>query len=125
MILDTCALLWLAEGGRHFSRPAFKEIQSASELCVCVISIFEVALKTNLGKLQLPAPVSKWFGTVVANHGLIVLDLDSTTCIRAAGLPMIHGDPCDRFIIALAKERGLRVVTSDERFEAYGVQTLI
>lgn len=125
MILDTCALLWLAEGGQHFSRPAFKEIQSAPELCVSAISTFEVALKVNLGKLQLPAPVSAWFDTVVANHGLTVLDLNAATCIRAAGLPMIHGDPCDRFIIAIAKQHALRVVTSDERFEAYGVQTLI
>ncbi len=125
VILDTCALLWLAEGGQHFSRKTFNEIQSSSELCVSVISGFEIALKANLGKLDLPAPVAEWFDTVVDNHRLMVLDLDLATNIRAAGLPMIHADPCDRFIIAAAKERGCRVVTSDERFPAYGVETLV
>jgi len=125
VILDTCALLWLAEGGRRFSRRTFLAIQSAPELRVSAVSVFEVALKNNAGELTLPAPVTEWFDTVVENHGLLVLDLDKTTCIRAAGLPMIHRDPCDRFIIAAAKIHACEVVTSDERFAEYGVTTLI
>lgn len=125
MILDTCALLWLAEGGQHFSRQTFQAVQSASELRVSVISAFEVALKVHTGQLKLPAPVPEWFDTVVANHGLNVLDLDQATCLRAAGLPMIHRDPCDRFIIAAAKNLGCEVVTSDSRFAEYGIPTLI
>ena len=125
MILDTCALLWLAEGGQRFSRRTFQAVQSSSELRVSAISAFEVALKVHTGQLKLPAPVAEWFDTVVANHGLIVLDLNRATCIRAAGLPMIHRDPCDRFIIAAAKNLDCEVVTSDERFTEYGVTTLI
>lgn len=125
MILDTCALLWLAEGGQHFSRRVFREIQSAPELSVCTVSIFEIALKVNLGKLNLPAAVSEWFDTVAENHGLTVLNLDTATGIRAAGLPMIHADPIDRFIIATAKILQCEVVTSDARFPEYGIATLI
>ncbi len=125
MILDTCALLWLAEGGQRFSRRTFQDVQSAPELRVSAVSLFEVALKANSGELRLPAPIREWFDTVAANHGLEVLDLDVTICIRAAGLPMIHRDPCDRFIIAAAKIHGCEVVTSDERFAEYGVTTLI
>lgn len=125
VILDTCALLWLAEGGKHFSQRAFKEIQSAPTLFVCAISVFEISQKVNQGKLELPAPVSEWFDTVAQNHGLTVLNLDVATGIRAAGLPMIHADPIDRFIIAAAKNLQLEVVTSDARFPEYGISTII
>jgi PIN domain nuclease of toxin-antitoxin system len=125
VILDTCALLWLAEGGQRLSRRTFQAVQSSPELRVSAISAFEVALKVNTGQLTLPAPVTEWFDTVVANHGLTVLDLDQATCIRAAGLPMLHRDPCDRFIIAAAKIHGCEVVTSDSRFAEYGLTTLI
>ena len=54
-----------------------------------------------------------------------VLPLDLATCLRAAGLPRIHNDPVDRFIIAAAKIYDCAVVTSDERFAEYGIPTLI
>jgi PIN domain nuclease of toxin-antitoxin system len=45
-------------------------------------------------------------------------------CIAAAELPPIHNDPCDRFIIATALHNDSPVVTTDERFEKYGVTVL-
>jgi PIN domain nuclease of toxin-antitoxin system len=47
------------------------------------------------------------------------------TGVRAAGLPMIHADAVDRFIIAAAKNLQCEVVTSDARFPEYGIATII
>ena len=124
MILDTCALLWLASGDKKLSRSALKEINSASAVYVSAISGFEIAIKVAKGKLKLPHAPQEWFEKVVEHHGLTVLPLELNVCIAAAELPRVHDDPCDRFIITTAKLNDLTVVTADERFEKYGVTVL-
>ncbi len=124
MILDTCALLWLASGDKKLSRAALKKINQAAVVYVSAISGFEIAIKVAKGKLKLPHPPQGWFEKVVEHHGLAVLPLDLEVCITAAQLPSNHDDPCDRFIIAAAKLEDLTVVTTDERFEKYGVRVM-
>ena len=124
MILDTCALLWLASGDKKLSRAALQKIGEASAVYVSSISGFEIAIKSARGKLKLPSPPQEWFDNIVEHHGLAVLPLDLADCIAAADLPPIHNDPCDRFIIAAAKLRELPVVTTDEQFQEYGVTVI-
>ena len=124
MMLDTCALLWLASGDKKLSRSALKQINEAPAVYVSAISGFEIALKVTKGKLKLPHPPQAWFEKVVAHHGLAVLPLELNVCIAAAQLPPMHDDPCDRFIIAAAKLHDLTVVTTDEQFEKYGVTVI-
>jgi PIN domain nuclease of toxin-antitoxin system len=50
--------------------------------------------------------------------------LDSGLCAAAALLPLIHRDPCDRFIIAAAKRLHAPIVTIDPKFRDYGVETI-
>ncbi|HKI69634.1 MAG TPA: type II toxin-antitoxin system VapC family toxin [Verrucomicrobiae bacterium] len=124
MILDTCALLWLASGSKRLSHAALKEINAAPAVYVSAISGFEIAIKAAKGKLKLPHLPQDWFEKVVAHHGLTVLPLGLSICITAAELPRVHDDPYDRFIIATAKLNDLSVVTADERFEASGLTVL-
>lgn len=125
VILDTCALVWLAEGGKKFTRPTFRKMETAPLLHAPVLSAFEIARKSYDGGLVLSVPPEEWFARLVDKYGLTVLPLDLATRLRAAGLPRIHNDPVDRFIIAAAKIYDCAVVTSDERFAEYGVTTLI
>src|SRR6266581_7455611 len=115
MILDTCALLWLASGHKKLSRATLKRINLAPAVFVSAISGFEIAIKVAKGKLKLPNPPQEWFEKVVEHHGLAVLPLELDVCIAAAQLPPIHDDLCDRFIIAAAKAGDCVVVTADER----------
>ena len=124
VILDTCALLWLANGDKKISRATLKQINESPAVYVSAISGFEIAIKVAKGKLALPHAPQEWFEKVVEHHGLTVLPLELNVCIAAAGLPPIHNDPCDRFIIASAKLNDLTVVTTDESFEKYGVTVL-
>jgi PIN domain nuclease of toxin-antitoxin system len=124
MILDTCALLWLASGSKKLSRSALKEINEAPAVYVSTINGFEIAIKAAKGKLKLPNSPQEWFEKAVEHHGLTVLPLELDVCITAAGLPPIHDDPCDRFIIAAARLHDLTVVTTDEQFEKYGVTVI-
>ncbi len=124
MILDTCALLWLATGSRKLSRAALKAINEAPAVYVSAISGFEIALKSARGKLKLPLPAQAWFDQAVEHHGLTLVPLELPTCIAAAGLPPVHDDPCDRFIIATAKLNDWPVVTADGQFERYGITVI-
>jgi PIN domain nuclease of toxin-antitoxin system len=122
MILDTCALLWLAEGGNRLSPAARDRIENAPVVYVSSISAFEIGIKCRSGKLRLPMPAAEWFQAVVDHHGLAVQPLDWDICLAAAELPPLHKDPCDRFIIAAAKIRHMPVVTADASFAAYGIE---
>jgi PIN domain nuclease of toxin-antitoxin system len=124
MILDTCALLWLANGEKKLSRATLKQINESPAVYVSAISGFEIAIKAARGKLKLPQPPLEWFEQIVAHHSLTVLPLELKVCVTAAQLPPIHDDPCDRFIIATAKLNDLAIVTADEQFEKYGVTVL-
>lgn len=124
MILDTCALLWLAAGSKKLGGAVLKQINEAPAIYVSAISGFEISLKAAKGKLELPEPAKKWLEKIVEHHGLTVLPLEMDVCIAAAELPRMHDDPCDRFIIAVAKLNNFAVVTSDDRFEQYGVTVI-
>ena len=124
MILDTCALLWLAQGGRKLSKAAARRIDGAPVVYVSAITGFEVGVKYRKGELELPAVPSDWFKAILEHHGLEVFPLDLRICIRATELPAVHRDPCDRLIIATAQIHGLPVVTADPIFREYDIEVI-
>lgn len=124
MILDTCAVLWLAAGDKKLSSATVKKINESPVVYVSAISGFEIAIKVAKGKLKLPLPPQDWVMRVLEHHDLVMLPLTLDICIAGAELPPIHDDPCDRFIIAAAKRNDLTVVTTDDRFGKYGIRTI-
>ena len=125
LMLDTCALLWLASGSDAISGATRRRIDEASVVYVSAISIWEIARKFRKGTLELPLEPREWFDRVLEQHNLTLLPLSSETMFDAAELPEIHKDPADRFIIAAALRENLPVVTSDGNFARYGVSCLI
>ncbi|MBM4395269.1 MAG: type II toxin-antitoxin system VapC family toxin [Deltaproteobacteria bacterium] len=124
MLLDTCALLWLAEGGRHLTPKARSGIESAPVLYLSAITGFEIGVKVQRRKLDLPMPVRAWLDAVVSHHRLSVVPLGLEECVASTELPPIHQDPCDRFIIGTALAHRLPVVTADAVFREYGVEVV-
>jgi PIN domain nuclease of toxin-antitoxin system len=124
VILDTCALLWLAQGEGELSEVAWQRIDVAPVVYISAISGFEIGIKVQKGKLALPARPADWFTAVLAHHNLEVLPLDLEICIRSTELPAIHADPCDRMIIAAAQVHHLPVVTTDPIFAQYGIEII-
>lgn len=122
VLLDTCALLWLASGDDKLSGQARTRICEATIAYVSAISGFEIALKHRRGSLHLPAEPAEWFSTVMEHHGLTVIPLDYADAIQAPLLPEVHRDPCDRFILATAIRMNLPVATADSHFKDYGVE---
>lgn len=123
VLLDTCALLALARG--KLPRGAASALRTAPEACVSVVSPWEVAIKVAAGKLRLKEPPIQWFLGLAERYSLRELPLDARIVCAAAALPLIHRDPFDRVLVALAESQGLTVLTSDERIAKYpGTRTL-
>jgi PIN domain nuclease of toxin-antitoxin system len=123
-MLDTCALLWLAQGGDELSEAALQGIEAAPVVYVSAISGFEIGIKVQKGKLELPTRPADWFAAVLEHHNIEVLPLVLEVCIRATELPAIHADPCDRMIIAAAQMHHIPVVTTDPLFSQYGIEVI-
>ena len=125
MLLDTCALLWLAEGGGRLSDTARARIATEPIVRVSAITGFEIGLKVSRRKLELPVPPAEWLDTVIEHHQLAIVPLDLDVCVAATELPPVHRDLCDRFIIATARRNHWPVVTGDDVFEQYGVEVIV
>ena len=84
---------------------------------VSAASIWEISIKSALGKLKLP----KGFHDALADLGFEDLDITSEHARGVAELSPIHGDPFDRILISQAKCEGLSIVTNDAIFKEYDV----
>ena len=124
MLLDTCAIIWLAQGGGRLSAEALRRLNGAPFVYVSAISGFEIGIKYMKGKLELPVLPTDWFETILSHHYLRVIPLDLATCIRSAQLAPVHSDPCDRMIIATAQIHHLTVVTADPVFQKYDIKAI-
>lgn len=124
MILDTCALLFLANGDRRLTRSVRERLAREPVRWFCAISSFEIALKYRQGKLELPLPPLRWLQALETRYALTELPVDSALCTAAAELPHHHRDPFDRFIIAAALRHRVPVVTIDPKFSPYGVEVI-
>lgn len=123
VLLDTCALLALARG--DLPRSASAALRVAPEASVCSVSAWEVAIKVARGKLRLTAPPIQWFLGLTARYRLRELPLDARVACAAAALPIVHRDPFDRVLVALAHAHALTVLTSDTDIPKYpGTKTL-
>jgi PIN domain nuclease of toxin-antitoxin system len=117
VLLDTCALLALADG--DLPKRAAAAIRRAPEGFVSAVSAWEVAIKVAGGKLRLREPPAAWFHGLLERYDLRELPLDGRTACAAAALPPVHRDPFDRVLVALAQAHGLTVLTSDENIRNY------
>jgi PIN domain nuclease of toxin-antitoxin system len=124
MLLDTCALIWLAMGGGSLSEGAKKAIEEAAAVYVSSISAFEIAYAAARGRLELPCDAESWYHAVLDKHSLTEIPLSGKIAISSTKLPMVHKDPCDRFIIATAQLENLPIVTGDRMFHKYDITVI-
>ena len=124
LILDTCGLIWLVNGGGELSKKTLQQIQKAEIVFVRSASAIEIGCKYALGKLELPLDPMEWYRQVLSHYDLIEIPIDSTIGFYSATLPLIHKDPADRLIIATSLLKDIPVVTHDSMFVEYGVKVI-
>jgi PIN domain nuclease of toxin-antitoxin system len=116
LLLDTHVLLWaLASPSKLPVR--FRRELDAALVFVSAASIWEVAIKAALGKLEAdPAEVLD----AVEPAGFELLPVSGAHAARVATLPLLHRDPFDRLLVAQALCEPLVLVTNDRAVLPYG-----
>jgi PIN domain nuclease of toxin-antitoxin system len=87
-------------------------------------SVWELCLKWQAGKVELPAPPRRWIGEQVQAWGIERLPIEPEHCYRTTELPQLHRDPFDRLLVAQAIAHGALIVTPDPAITAYPVACL-
>ena len=89
---------------------------------VSLASLWELAIKTGLRRLTLPADLLGFFRRQLMLTGFEMLPIELEHVVAVRDLPLYHRDPFDRLLIAQSRLEGLSLVSRDRHLEAYGVQ---
>ncbi len=125
LLLDTRALLWLAGDPDRLSMAARAALDDESNrLFLSDVTVWEVVLKHQTGKLPLPEAPRTWLPKQTAFFDLQRQAIDLESLFRSGELPAIHRDPFDRLLCAQAMTHGFTVLTPDPPFQHLGATTL-
>ena len=117
-LLDTHVVLWFLNGEKMSEK--VKEMIIDKENYISVVSLWEVAIKMNIGKYTFNGGFSG-FRELVRNNGFIVLPIKDEYVEHLFKLPFIHKDPFDRLLITTALVENLTLITADENIQKYDV----
>jgi len=113
LLLDTQLLLWAAGQPERLPLPARRMIEDArNELVFSATSIWEVAIKSGLGRSDFRADARLLRRGLLAN-GYDELSILGEHVVAIADLPPIHKDPFDRLLVAQSTVEGILLTTTD------------
>lgn len=122
LLVDTHLLLWWL-AGRPVSRRAAELIRDpANLLYASAASVWEVAVKASLGKIQV-APDALL--DALGSNGFEAMAVSWRHAARVAGLPMHHRDPFDRLLVAQSLSESVPLLTHDRALAAYGPTVMV
>ena len=123
--LDTHTFLWFAWGDTPLPVTTRGFITDpANTVYVSIVSLWEIAIKSSLGKLDIKLPLADFFANNVDGNGFRVLPVTRAHLIAVYTLPFHHRDPFDRLLIAQSLADGMTFVSGDVQMGAYGVPLL-
>ena len=121
-LLDTHALLWWLADDSQLGRQARELVEDpANDILISMVSLWEIAVKTRIGKLQADI---KEITDAVRQEGFTLLDIGMAHLLTLAGLPMHHRDPFDHLLIAQAITEDATFISDDRNASRYPVRTV-
>jgi len=124
-LLDTHAFLWWITDDERLSPRAVELIgDGANRLFLSAASGWEMAIKAQLGKLELPAPVVAFVDEQLRMNGIESLPILMRHALHVYELPPHHRDPFDRLLIAQAQIEGMPILSSDPQLALYPVEVV-
>jgi PIN domain nuclease of toxin-antitoxin system len=125
LLLDTHAFIWWDNEPEKLSKGALAHCQDVSNtLILSVVSVWEMQIKVQLGKLRLKEPLSDLIESQRKTNNLLILSVDLPHALELESLPAHHKDPFDRLLIAQAQLENLYIVSKDPIFTTYGARVI-
>ncbi|OOR92804.1 PIN domain-containing protein [Moraxella caviae] len=119
VLLDTHILLWWQMNSPKLSKELINLVQNqASEVFVSRATLWEIAIKKSLGKIDVNlADLIKF----TEDTGFAWLDIDEKPIINLLDLPVFtdHKDPFDRILISQSLTHNLLLLTADQKMKPY------
>ena len=113
VIIDTHALIWALYAPEQLSGAAAAAIRQ-NDCCVSIASLWEMSIKVTKGQLVLRDTITE-IARRCLDMGVDILPITPEHCQRLQQLPLYHGDPFDRLIMAQALVEDCPLVTKDEK----------
>ncbi len=124
-LIDTQIFLWFISGSPELSKKAKKILENGdNEIFISIASLWEISIKTSLGKLVINGPYSSVIDDVIENE-IEILPINFVHTVEQNKLPFHHKDPFDRLIVAQALVEEINLVSSDKIFDEYIKNVLI
>ena len=125
LLLDTNVFIWLNDAPHRVRESVMNVIaNSDNDLFLSLTSIWEMQIKTQLGKLELSADLPNILRTQQVDNNLQILTINLDHIWALENLPYHHRDPFDRLLIAQAQTEGMTLVSADGVFDLYDVDLL-
>jgi PIN domain nuclease of toxin-antitoxin system len=122
LMLDAHALLWWLADDPQLDSAAMRSIADpANDVLVSAATVWEIEVKRVAGRLR--APTELLGG--IRETGMDTLPVTALDAVTAARLPMHHGDPFDRMLVAQAQRLDALIVSRDQALRAYGIDLLL
>ena len=122
LLLDTHSFLWFIGGSERLSFKARQEIENPeNQSFLSTASLWEMAIKISLGKLDLLRPFEDLISQQLTLNGIELLEITIGHIAIIANLPFHHRDPFDRLLIAQALFENIPIVSGDSIFDAYQI----
>jgi len=125
LLLDTHTFIWLDSNPSRLSERVRSLLQDPNNtLFLSVVSIWEIQIKTQIGKLQLSIPLAELVKSQRQANMIEILPVSLSHVLALDHLPLHHKDPFDRLLIAQANLEDATLVSQDEILSSYSVQLI-
>jgi PIN domain nuclease of toxin-antitoxin system len=114
--------MWVFEGSDRIEAELRDDLTDLRhEVYFSDVSLLEVVIKHQIGKLELPKLPSRILLPLARKHGLELRPHGIEAIFGLEELPMLHRDPFDRLLVAQARSQRLTLVTPDPLIQQYDV----
>ena len=120
-LLDAHAIIWYLEDSPKMSQKARDVIDAdENDIAISATSLWEIAIKVNLGKLKLTVSFNEFLDNVRSGD-FDILPIEDEHLKTLSKLPYLHKDPFDRLLVATALAKNITLITIDENIHKYDV----
>ncbi|MCF6268835.1 MAG: type II toxin-antitoxin system VapC family toxin [Melioribacteraceae bacterium] len=124
-LFDTHTLLWSVGDTTKLSENVKQlYLNSNNNIFFSIVSIWELAIKIRLQKLNLNVPLQNFVDEHILGNNIQILDLKLNHLFKLEKLPLHHRDPFDRIIISQAFVENLPIVGIDKTFDNYQIKRI-
>jgi len=124
-LIDTHTFIWYANGDSKLSTTAKEIIDSNHEKFISLASLWEMAIKVNIGKLTFTAPFEDVINKQIKINNYKILPIRKAHLFKLINLNLQHRDPFDRMMICQALVENIPIITIDKVFHQKNNLTII